>query len=162
MRNEDSIGDENAARDGTADTRGVQEALDTSAIHLLHRASQYAGEIFNEEVRSAGLTPRQYAILLTVSRHEGLSQTDLVARTGIDRSTLADIIRRMLGKGLVSRRRTRQDARIYSVRTTKKGREALAAAGPSVEQADRRILNSIPPELRKCFVQSLLAIANDS
>ena len=162
MPTEDRVGNEDRARDGTADMPDVQEALETSTIHLLHRASQYAGEVFSEEVRSAGLTPRQYAILLTVSQHEGLSQTDLVSHTGVDRSTLADVVRRMLRKRLVTRRRTRQDARTYSVRTTTEGREALAAAGPSVEQADRRILNSLPPELRESFVQSLHTIAKDS
>ena len=159
MRAEDRNGDDNTMRDETADMPVVHEALESSTIHLLHRASQYAGEVFSEEVRNAGLTPRQYAILLTVSQHEGLSQTDLVSRTGIDRSTLADIVRRMLRKRLVSRRRTRQDARAYSVRTTEEGREALAAAGPSVEQADQRILKSIPPEQRESFVRSLHLIA---
>ena len=159
MRAEDRNGDDNTMRDETADMPVEHEALESSTIHLLHRASQYAGEVFNEEVRSAGLTPRQYAILLTVSQHEGLSQTDLVSRTGIDRSTLADIVRRMLRKRLLSRRRTRQDARAYSVRTTEEGREALAAAGPSVEQADQRILKSIPPEQRESFVRSLHLIA---
>ena len=162
MQTVDRGGGDTTARDATVGMPEAQEALEISAIHLLHRASQYAGEVFNEEVRSAGLTPRQYAILLTVSQHEGLSQTDLVSRTGIDRSTLADVVRRMLRKGLVTRRRTRQDARAYSVRTTAEGREALAAAGPSVEQADRRFLNSVPPEHRECFVRSLHTLVNDS
>ncbi len=52
------------------------------------------------------LTARQFAVLLTVEEDEGLSQTDLVNMTGIDRSTLADMIGRMLKKDLLRRRRT--------------------------------------------------------
>jgi DNA-binding MarR family transcriptional regulator len=70
--------------------------LERSPIHLLHRVGQCASDIFAMEIGDADLTPRQYAILLTVSQNEGLSQTDLVERTGVDRSTLADIVRRML------------------------------------------------------------------
>lgn len=131
------------------------EELDRSAIHLLHRAGQCAGEYFSAEVTDRGLTPRQYAVLLAVSREEGLSQTDLVGRTGIDRSTLADIVRRMLRKGLISRRRTRADARIYSVRLTDKGREALRAAKPAAEQAEARLLRGLDPARRHAFMESL-------
>ena len=87
-----------------------KQVLEDSAIHLLHRAGQCAGDVFSEEIATRDLTPRQFAVLVAVAHEEGLSQTDLVDRTGIDRSTLADIIRRMLGKNLLSRRRTRTDA----------------------------------------------------
>ncbi|MGH7488218.1 MAG: MarR family winged helix-turn-helix transcriptional regulator, partial [bacterium] len=74
--------------------------LERSPIHLMHRAGQSASDIFSAEMGGSELTPRQYAVLLTVAQNEGLSQTDLVQRTGVDRSTLADIVRRMLKKGL--------------------------------------------------------------
>ena len=80
---------------------GAAGKLDASPIHLLHRACQCAGDIFQREIDERELTPRQYAILLTVSQNEGLSQTQLVEKTGIDRSTLADVVRRMLKKGLL-------------------------------------------------------------
>ena len=118
----------------------TKNRLDRSPIHLLHRVEQYAGDVFHEEMTDAGLTPRQYAVLLTVSQNEGLSQTALVDKTGIDRSTLADIIRRMLKKKLLRRKRTREDARAYAVRLTPKGQEALASAMPAALSADERIL----------------------
>ena len=85
--------------------------LERSPLHLLHRAGQCAAEVFQAELGGGDLTPRQFAVLVTVSQNEGLSQTHLVERTGIDRSTLADIVRRMLKKGLLQRRRTKEDAR---------------------------------------------------
>ncbi|MBZ0218649.1 MAG: MarR family transcriptional regulator, partial [Fimbriimonadaceae bacterium] len=69
--------------------RNQVDLLDRSASHLLHRAGQMASEIFADELGNSGLTPRQYAVLVTVGENEGLSQTDLVEMTGIDRSTLA-------------------------------------------------------------------------
>ena len=94
------------ARDSTPQDV-VMNRLEQSPIHLLHRAGQCAGEIFLTEMGAADLTPRQYAVLVTVSLWEGLSQTELVEKTGIDRSTLADIVRRMLKKGYLQRRRTK-------------------------------------------------------
>ncbi len=132
--------------------------LDRSPVHLLHRVEQYAGDVFHEEMTEANLTPRQYAVLLTVSQNEGLSQTALVEKTGIDRSTLADIIRRMLKKGLLRRKRTREDARAYAVRLTAKGKQAVAAALPAALSADERILKALPKKEREEFLLSLVHI----
>ena len=68
--------------------------LDISALHLLHRAGQCAEVLFTNETGKADLTPRQYAILASVAQNPDISQTGLVEQTGVDRSTLADIVRR--------------------------------------------------------------------
>ncbi len=131
--------------------------LDRSPIHLLHRASQCASDIFQGEI-AGDLTPRQFAILLTVAQNEGLSQTHLVERTGIDRSTLADVIRRMLKKGLIQRRRTREDARAYAVRLTDEGWRVLKMAEPLARRADEKILSALSSAERDRFVKGLTEI----
>jgi len=125
---------------------------------MLHRAGQCAGEIFHGEMQDADLTPRQYAVLLTVSMNEGISQTGLVEHTGIDRSTLADIVRRMLKKGLLQRRRTKEDARAYAVRLTEEGKRVLRQADPVYARVDGRILDVLPGRQRDQFLESLSAI----
>lgn len=140
------------------DNQSTTRNLDNSAVHLLHRAGQCAGDIFTEEVAPDGLTPRQFAVLSAVSDNEGLSQTDLVELTGIDRSTLADIIRRMLKKDLLQRRRTKADARAYSVKLTSAGRTALQTAKPAATNADTRLLSALPPAKRNEFIENLNTI----
>jgi MarR family transcriptional regulator, temperature-dependent positive regulator of motility len=132
--------------------------LERSPLHLLHRAGQCAAEIFQTELGTDDLTPRQYAILLTVSQNEGLSQTQLVELTGIDRSTLADVVRRMLKKGLLQRRRTRDDARAYAVKLTDEGTKVLKTHDPHARRVDERILASLPAPQRDRFLQDLNAI----
>ncbi len=133
------------------------DRLDRSTIHLLHRASQCASDIFQYEI-PGDLTPRQFAILQTVAGNEGLSQTHLVERTGIDRSTLADVIRRMLKKGLLQRRRTREDARAYAVKLTEEGWRVLKAAEPLARRADEKILSVLSTTERDRFVKGLTLI----
>ena len=129
--------------------------LERSPIHLLHRAGQCAGDIFQLEMGGGDLTPRQYAVLITVSQHEGLSQTHLVEKTGIDRSTLADIVRRMLKKGLLQRRRTKEDARAYAVKLTEEGWRSLKATDPVARRVDDKILAVLPSNQRERFVQDM-------
>jgi DNA-binding MarR family transcriptional regulator len=138
--------------------RDAQIRLERSAIHLLHRAGQCAGDIFQSEMKEGDLTPRQYAVLVTVSQNEGLSQTHLVERTGIDRSTLADIVRRMLKKGLLQRRRTREDARAYAVKLTEEGWRVLRSCEPLARRVDDRILSALSNPQRDRFVTDLNTI----
>jgi hypothetical protein len=41
--------------------------LERSATHLIHRAGQCATDIFQVEARESGLTPRQFAVLMTIA-----------------------------------------------------------------------------------------------
>jgi DNA-binding MarR family transcriptional regulator len=136
----------------------VEEQLEKSSLHLLHRVCQCADDLFQLEMAGLGLTPRQFAVLLVVSRDEGLSQTELVERTGIDRSTLADLVQRMLKKGLLQRRRSRQDARAYSVRLTEQGWSSLRTAEPVARRIDQRLLAVLPGKRAEEFLSSLNTI----
>jgi DNA-binding MarR family transcriptional regulator len=144
----------------TTDKESKIVQLEQSPIHLLHRAGQCAGDVFQSEMRTEDLTPRQYAVLVAVAENEGLSQTNLVEMTGIDRSTLADIIRRMLKKGLVQRRRTKEDARAYAVKLTEEGRRILRSAEPMARRVDDRILQALPATQRDRFLTDLNTIVD--
>jgi DNA-binding MarR family transcriptional regulator len=130
----------------------------SSAIHLLHRAGQCADELFALNVGQADLTPRQYAVLKAIAESTEPSQTTLVEKTGIDRSTMADIVRRLNSRGLLQRRRTRRDARMYAVRLTERGMTALKQAEPAARSTDERILASLPPTQRESFLRALSRI----
>jgi DNA-binding MarR family transcriptional regulator len=126
-----------------------------SALHLLHRAGQCADELFALNVGKTELTPRQYAVLAAAAAAEDLSQTALVDATGIDRSTLADIVRRLVERGLLARRRTKTDARMYAVKLTAGGQAAMKAAGPVAESTDTTLLAALPESQRKQFLSAL-------
>src|ERR1700743_609180 len=118
-----------------AGAKGGIAALDQSPSHLLHRALQRALDIYVEEFGEAGITQRQYAVLAAADEREGATQADLVRITGIDRSTLADMARRMIGKGLLERERSNVDARANAGRLTEEGRLGRADARAQTAQA---------------------------
>lgn len=137
-------------------------SLNRSATHLLHRAGQRAADIFADEARAGGLTPRQFAVLMVVSEQEGLTQTDLVERTGIDRSTLADIVARLLARGLIQRRRAKDDGRAYAIKLSAQGAKVLREAQPAATAADTRLLATLPPGKRQDFLESLNLIVDST
>ncbi len=134
--------------------------LAESPSHLMHRVLQLSLDIYAEEAGSDGPTQRQYAVMEAVSVKEGLTQTDLVRATGIDRSTLADLVARMTTKGLLSRERSVVDARAKAVRLSAEGQALLEAARPRVEAADKRIMALVPKAKRDGFLDLLAELAS--
>lgn len=133
--------------------------LKSSPGHLLRRAQQYANDLYAKGVGASGPTPRQFEVLFAVSQNEGLSQTDLVHETGIDRSTLADMIARMIKKGLLSRKRTKDDARANAVSITPSGKRMLSSAMASVNRAEASTLGVLPKAQQSGFMKALSAYA---
>ncbi len=134
-------------------------SLKKSPGHLLRRAQQYAHDLYSKDVGSSGPTPRQFEVLHVVAQNEGLSQTDLVHHTGIDRSTLADMIARMMKKGLLSRKRTKEDARANAVSITAAGRRMLKGAESKVNKSDTAVLAVLPKTQQTAFMKALTAYA---
>jgi DNA-binding MarR family transcriptional regulator len=130
----------------------------SSAVHLLHRASQRADALFTRHVPGADLTPRQFAVMQAVARKNGLSQTDIMAVTGIDRSSTAELVRRLVSNGCLQRRRTRRDARLYAVRITAAGRQLLAVGVPAARTAEEQLLLPLPSSERSTFLRALTLI----
>jgi DNA-binding MarR family transcriptional regulator len=116
----------------------------------IHRIAQIADndlalDIETYAARLAGTSQRQIAVLRAVDEFgRAPSQTDIVERTGIDRSTLADIVRRLLKKDLLQRRRTKEDARAYAVTLTADGKRALADARLCEARVERELIEAMP------------------
>jgi MarR family transcriptional regulator, temperature-dependent positive regulator of motility len=129
----------------------ISANLQRSPLHLLHLATQSAESIFRGAVGKTDLTSRQLAVLTALAQEEGANQNRLVELTGIDRSTLADVVRRLTKHGLVQRRRTRADTRAYAVKLTPEGRDFMREISPMVDKADQRILDAIRGRTQEFF-----------
>ena len=138
--------------------------LDTSLVHLLHQASQAAEEIFAAGQSKDGPTPRQLVVLAAIAQNEGLSQTDIVEHTGVDRSTLADIVRRLKERGFVVRKRTKEDARAYAIKLTKEGQHVLAEATKAALEGEEILATSagLSAKARADLVRLLHSLANSN
>jgi DNA-binding MarR family transcriptional regulator len=130
-----------------------------SPIHLLHRASQRADGLFARQVRPSDLTPRQFVVLQAVADKNGLSRTDIMAVTGIDRSSTAALVRTLVTNGWLKRRRTRRDARVYAVRITSSGRQMLETGMSATRAAEDALLLPVPEKQRLVLVNLLMLVA---
>jgi DNA-binding MarR family transcriptional regulator len=127
--------------------------------HLIRRCQQYFADLYATEAGTSDLTQQQFTVLAALEHNEGVSQTALVEITGIDRSTLAEMARRMVDKELLSRERTEEDQRANAVAITASGRKALRSARLAASRAERALLDPLPASDRAKFIKLLAQIA---
>lgn len=142
-----------------AKRRGPVFRLSESPSHMLRRAEQFAAEIFLKSELLDGVTLRQTVLLAAIAETDGASQSDLVGATGVDRSTLAEMMARMERKGFISRSAAEDDGRAKSVSITSEGRRTLEAALPAMREVDRALVAAIPANRRASFKATLMALA---
>ncbi len=147
------------------DAAGASDAspafrLSRSPAHLLRRAQQFTTDTFSRAGLEDNVTLRQAVVLAAIAEAEGSSQADLVNATGVDRSTLAEMIARMERKGLIARTPARDDLRAKAVHLTPAGRQKLDASLPLMQAADATLLAALPKARRAAFLDMLTLLAN--
>lgn len=135
-----------------------QKTFSRSFSHLLKRAVQFSVYRYMDEVGKSGLTHRQFTVLAAVDSFEGKSQTELVKITGIDRSTLADVVARLMAQGYLQRKRSKEDARTNAIRLTPVGKKMLRTCQSGAEDIDRKLLAHFSASDRRVMMDCLAGL----
>ncbi|MFD2500408.1 MarR family winged helix-turn-helix transcriptional regulator [Rhizorhabdus histidinilytica] len=122
--------------------------------HLLRRNHQRSYEIFARHVGD-DVTRQQIALLIALSKNPGSSQRELVEATGIDKSTLKEMLGRMVARDWVKRERDPNDNRAWTMQITPGGEALLADRIEGVVAAQREILAPLEPADRTAFLRCL-------
>lgn len=110
--------------------------------HLLRRAQQLHQALWNREV-SHEVSSVQFAALLVIEHRPGLSQAELCDELDLDRSTVADLVERMVRRGLLLREQSIEDRRRKVLTIAPLGAETLAELTPGVERVDALLTESV-------------------
>ena len=117
-----------------------------ATIDLIGRMTQISTDLWSEHARrhSSTITESQALVLSAIHESEAApTQTDLVEATGIDRSTLADIVRRMEKHKHLTRKRDKVDARAIRVTLTESGKRSAALAHKIAAAVSKDLKNRI-------------------
>jgi len=86
------------------------------------RRSRYR---FDARARSRGITRAQWRVLISLSRVDGPTQSDLAEMLDVERITLCRMVDRLEESGLVERRRDEADRRAWRIHLTEKARPLI-------------------------------------
>jgi DNA-binding MarR family transcriptional regulator len=115
--------------------------------HLLRRAQQLHVAVWLRDV-SSETTSVQFATLTVLDQRPGASQRDLGHALDLDRSTIADLVVRMLRRGLIGRERDEDDRRRNVLQLTAAGRDELTRLRPRVEAIEPTLTAGLSPSER--------------
>jgi DNA-binding MarR family transcriptional regulator len=98
----------------------------------VHRVEQLVNELWVAKAQALGVketTLRQALVMAIIGEGQRkampCSQTDVVEASGIDRTTVASIMRRLAQRKLIARRRRRFDQRAYDLTITGQGADEM-------------------------------------
>tara|TARA_R110000850_G_C9994583_1_gene467478 strand:- start:12594 stop:13361 length:768 start_codon:yes stop_codon:yes gene_type:complete len=101
-----------------------------------HRLLQAHSSFVESRIATQRITLRQFEVLNAALLLGSPSQRDLTDYTGIDRSTLSDIINRLTSNGLTQKDQSPDDRRAQIISLTKEGDRILNQIAPLVVQAN--------------------------
>jgi len=133
-------------------------SLDESVTHLLHRAGQIVDEAAMSELDKLKVTPRQFTLLVAIEANSGATQVELIKFTGIDRSTMAEMTRRLVVRGLIDKRLRHDDNRASALKLSSAGKRLLKQCRSAVNVAEKKFLERISPSRRKSLMSILTAV----
>jgi DNA-binding MarR family transcriptional regulator len=110
---------------------------------LLRRCHQISVSIFRDSCAELDLTPAQFGVLYAVEQNSGVEQIGVAKMLGLDRSTTANVVDRLISRDLARREGHVRDRRRCSLTLTRKGRELLARARAIAADAQARLLQPL-------------------
>lgn len=126
--------------------------------YLIRRLHQLHYALFFEECADSDITPVQYGLMTILSTTPDADQIAIANNLGIDRTNVADVLRRLSDAGLVERRRSETDRRAVISRLTPRGEDVLRQFYPAMLRAQERLLECLEPEERATFVATLVKL----
>jgi len=100
-----------------------------SVAFLLAQVGACAAREFAKALTPLNFSPPDAGILRLLGRSPGISQQELAKRLDMHASRLVAVIDELEKRDLVAREMNPEDRRVYSLRLTSAGNEALAAIG---------------------------------
>lgn len=149
-----------ARSDLSADDMAGHLELQRMPGYLVRRLDSRAAALFERHTGQTSLTPRQFGLLHVVHRAGVIRQSHLAAALHLDRSTLGEMLARMVDRGLVERTPTAGDRRTSEVRLTALGETTLLENTAAALAAQRAFLAPLPDYLRAVFLKSLEILAD--
>ena len=127
--------------------------------YALRRAQVRVFQDFDAEMTELGLTPGQLGALFLIEANRGLSQSELGAALGIDRSSVVPLIDRLQKRGWVRRAARASDRRAHALELAPAGVALLTRLLPRLEAHEMRIAAALQPGEHKRLFELLAKVA---
>ncbi|HVB06081.1 MAG TPA: MarR family winged helix-turn-helix transcriptional regulator [Acidimicrobiales bacterium] len=121
---------------------------------LVRRAQQVHNRLWGKLV-SEEVTSPQFAVLFALAETDEADQRTIGRSASLDRSTVADVVDRMVRRGYLERRRDPEDQRRNLLRLSPEGRSLLVALMARGREMNEALLGTLDETERVEFLRLL-------
>ena len=120
----------------------LEEFREAAALRVALRKFMRSSERI---AREEGLTPSRHQLLLMIKTASGgrSTVTELANRLQLTQSTVTELVTRAEAAGLVERKQSEEDARVYWLQLTREGEARLARAVSRIGKERHRLLEML-------------------
>ena len=122
---------------------------------LIRRLHQIHMAIFLKECTKEKVTPIQWGILTIIVTQPGVGHIEIADELGLDRSNVANVVNRLIRRGLVKQTIHKTDRRKKFISITAAGREVMKTFEPKARRAQRKLLDLLSSTERREFMNTL-------
>lgn len=127
---------------------------------LLRRAHRRAARAFAEQLRTQGVENSHAGVLLHLDGAEPVTQRDLIAALGSDKSSMVRTIDELERRGLAVRGPHPTDRRAHAIRATDAGRALISEIRARADVAGEALLSCLEPAQRTRLLDLLQQFAD--
>jgi len=138
-----------------------QKVLESRPGFLIRRLHQIHIHLFYEETQAFNISPVQYSLLSVLQQDGEMDQNTLARELGLERTSVAEVIPRLVDRGLILRRPSEKDKRYKLVSLTDEGASLVADMLDAVQRAHDRTVEALTPGERTLLTEMLLKLIED-
>jgi DNA-binding MarR family transcriptional regulator len=131
------------------------------ASFLLAQVGAHAAQKFAERLKPLGFAPYHAGLLRMLAHSPGISQQDLAGSLRMHASNLVRILDELEQRGLLERRASGKDRRVYALYLTDRGKEDLTKIAEVAREHGRALLAVLSEGQRMELARLLEAIAEN-
>ena len=144
--------------------QALAKSLDFEAMTVITNLAQAAGAVRNRiekgPLASAKLSWSAYLVLWIVWTWQPIETREIASEASLGKPALSGILATLERRGLILRKKSRDDARLVQVSLTASGQKLIEELLPQVNAIEKEIAALIHENNRKLIADTLSAIAS--
>ena len=137
-----------AEKSGATRDASFEARLDLSAYfpYLINRVGAlFVASYTSEALDKEDISIAMWRVLAALSNNGGQRQIDLAQMTSIEVSTLSRIVARLMRRGLITRKRSREDNREFAVALSMSGQKLVRRLIPVARAQEKKAIEGLSP-----------------
>ncbi|MGO4392794.1 MarR family winged helix-turn-helix transcriptional regulator [Variovorax sp. M-6] len=127
---------------------------------LIRRLTQIGQAIFFDLCKSESITPLQVGMLTALSMNPWLDQKAIGRELSLDRTTTAEVLKRLVDRGFVETRVNPDDRRSRLSVITKEGLKLINDLQESIHRSQELLIEPLSPDDRAVFMKLLVQLVD--